>query len=104
MLRTPTFNACRVPSCSRFCGNGHTPIGKRLDRLGRRTIANNGRPLGFRLPVGMRRLSTESLTDLVWERMSNHATCTNGGHAAYCCPDGCHVVPFDRADDDEGGE
>lgn len=51
---------------------------------------------GFRLPNGVRRLATDELADLVWERMEDHRTCSNGGHEAYACPDGCHTVSFDR--------
>lgn len=54
---------------------------------------------GFRLPNGVRRLTQDTLADLVWDRMSAHATCTNGGWDAYCCPDGCHTVPFAPVDD-----
>lgn len=28
------------------------------------------------------------------------STCTNGGHEAWCCPYGCHTVPFDREAED----
>jgi hypothetical protein len=55
----------------------------------------SGRALGFRLPTGVRRLYRDTLADLVWERMSEYRTCSNGGWDAYCCPDGCHTVPFD---------
>lgn len=48
----------------------------------------------FRLPTGVRQLSRDTLADLVWERMEEYRTCTNGGWEAYCCPDGCHIVPF----------
>jgi hypothetical protein len=54
-----------------------------------------GRRASFRLPPGLRRLHRDTLADLVWERMEQHRTCTNGGHRAYCCPDGCHTVSFD---------
>lgn len=55
----------------------------------------SGRALGFRLPNGIRRLYRDTLADLVWERMEAHRTCSNGGWEAYCCPDGCHRVPFE---------
>ena len=56
------------------------------------------RPGGFRLPVGMRQLATDALADIVWERASELRTCTSGGHDAYVCPYGCHMVSFDRDD------
>lgn len=49
---------------------------------------------GFRLPPGLRRLDRSTLADLVWSRAEEHRTCSNGGWAAYVCPDGCHTVPF----------
>lgn len=52
----------------------------------------------FRLPAGIRQLSTEALADLVWDRAEAHRTCTNGGWEAYVCPDGCHTVPFEPID------
>lgn len=57
---------------------------------------DRGRRPGFRLPPGIRRLPADILADLVWERMEAFATCTNGGWAAYCCPNGCHTVSFSR--------
>lgn len=44
---------------------------------------------------------TDVLADQVWSRMADYATCTTGGWAAYCCPDGCHTVPFDDGQDDD---
>jgi hypothetical protein len=45
------------------------------------------------LPPG---LGDEVLAEFVWEKMSEFATCTNGGWEAWCCPFGCmsHMVPF----------
>jgi hypothetical protein len=40
-------------------------------------------------------MSDEQLQEHVWERMSEHATCDNGGFNAWACPYGCHTVPFD---------
>lgn len=54
----------------------------------------SGKRPSFRLPAGIRRLATDTLADLVWERASEYATCDNGGWNAYICPDGCHTVPF----------
>lgn len=56
---------------------------------------------GFRLPNGWRRLSFQELADRIWDRMEEYRTCTNGGWDAYCCPDGCHTVPFDPPPDAE---
>ena len=53
-----------------------------------------GRNPSFRLLAGQRRLNQDTLADLVWERMSEQAICDNGGHHAWCCPDGCHTVSF----------
>ena len=58
----------------------------------------------FRLPAGLRRLTQDTLADLVWSRAEEHRTCTNGGHSAYVCPDGCHTVPFDPVDDSASAE
>ncbi len=66
-----------------------------------RTRAGAKRPAGFRLPKGIRKLTRGYLAELVWQRAEEHRTCTNGGHEAYVCPDGCHTVSFDRAR--EGG-
>ena len=49
----------------------------------------------FDLPDHIKALTADVLPDLVWERMESLATCSNGGHAAWCCPDGCHTVSFD---------
>jgi len=39
--------------------------------------------------------SDKDIRDLIWLFMRDFRTCTNGGHEAYCCPYGCHTVPFD---------
>lgn len=43
------------------------------------------------------KLTNEQLVEFIWEKMSEQAQCTNGGHYAYCCPYGCgiHMVSFD---------
>lgn len=43
-------------------------------------------------------MTIDELIDYIWNRMSEHATCDNGGFNAYCCPSGCHTVPFDPLD------
>lgn len=43
-----------------------------------------------------KKLPTDVLADYIWERMSEYATCTNGGYEAYACPYGCHLVSFDH--------
>ena len=43
----------------------------------------------------------ESVVEFVWEKMSEQRTCDNGGHRAWCCPEGCHTVPFDEPSDDD---
>lgn len=48
----------------------------------------------FRLKFNGGKLPKDVLIDAVWERMESLRTCTNGGHEAYCCPDGCHTVAF----------
>ena len=30
----------------------------------------------------------------IWNWSSELATCTNGGWNAWCCPFGCHLIPF----------
>ena len=37
----------------------------------------------------------------VWDKMEEKSTCTNGGERAWCCPDGCHTVPFEEPSDDD---
>ena len=49
----------------------------------------------FDLPDHIKALSEDVLADSVWERMESLATCSNRGHLAWCCPDGCHTVSFD---------
>jgi hypothetical protein len=41
------------------------------------------------------KLPNETLADYIWERMSEYALCDSGGTPAWCCPSGCHTVPFD---------
>ena len=36
----------------------------------------------------------EDLAQRIWDRMEQLRTCTNGGHEAYACPFGCHLVSF----------
>jgi len=41
--------------------------------------------------------SRESLIESIWDVMSTEIrTCDNGGFNAWCCPYGCHTVPFDK--------
>ena len=35
------------------------------------------------------------LTDFIWEKAEQAATCDNGGWNCWLCPSGCHTVPFD---------
>lgn len=44
-------------------------------------------------------LTDDVLADYIWEKMSEQRTCDNGGHNAWCCPDGCHTVPFDPVEE-----
>lgn len=39
-------------------------------------------------------LADDVLADYIWERMSDAATCDNGGFNAWACPSGCHTVSF----------
>ena len=41
-------------------------------------------------------LSWDVLVDFIWEKAEEKATCDNGGHNAWMCPEGCHTVPFSR--------
>lgn len=47
-----------------------------------------------------KKLPDDVLADFIWEKTQELATCTNGGHKAYCCPFGCicHQLPFDHVD------
>jgi hypothetical protein len=49
----------------------------------------------FRLDYNERRMSKESLAELLWDKVQELKLCSNGGHRAYICPDGCHTVSFD---------
>ena len=44
-----------------------------------------------------RELPSDVLADEIFDRAAAQALCTNGGHAAYCCPYMCgaHEVGFD---------
>ena len=58
----------------------------------------------FRYKVALRRaqkLATDVLADYIWDRMTNYAVCTNGGHNAYGCPSGCHLVSFDHEETEQ---
>ena len=50
--------------------------------------------LHFRLPFNGRKLPQDLLAQKVVERMEELRTCDFCGHAAWCCPDGCHTVPL----------
>ena len=41
------------------------------------------------------KLPNDILADYIWEQASQHRYCSNGGHNAWCCPSGCHIVSFD---------
>lgn len=58
-------------------------------------MEKSGKNPSFRLHKGVRKLPKDVLADAVWERMEELRACTNGGWEAYCCPDGCHTVPFE---------
>jgi hypothetical protein len=38
----------------------------------------------------------ENLVDFIFKFASEQAECTNGGHEAFVCPYGCHLVSFSR--------
>ena len=66
------------------------------EQLARQDEDSDGPTLAdFNVSASVRRLSRDTLADLVWDRMEQYATCDNGGFNAYCCPDGCHTVSFD---------
>lgn len=46
-------------------------------------------------------MPSDVLVDFIWDFMCEFRTCDNGGFNAYCCPYGCHTVPFDREEDDD---
>ncbi|WP_417737726.1 hypothetical protein [Rosistilla oblonga] len=39
-------------------------------------------------------LGYDKLAADIWNWSSQLATCTNGGGNAWCCPFGCHLIPF----------
>lgn len=41
-----------------------------------------------------KKIPKDILADFIWRFMEVHRTCDNGGWNAYCCPSGCHTVPF----------
>jgi len=43
----------------------------------------------FKIPASTRK---ENLADSIWEYAERLRTCTNGGHMAWVCPFGCHLV------------
>ncbi len=43
-------------------------------------------------------IADDILAGYIWERSSEQRTCTNGGHMAWVCPWGCHLVSFDQED------
>lgn len=45
--------------------------------------------------VKAKKLPGDVLASDIWDKASEFATCDNGGFNAYCCPWGCHTVPFD---------
>ena len=47
-------------------------------------------------------LPHDVLTDFIWERASEYATCDNGGFNAYMCPGGCgcHTVSFSTREEE----
>ena len=49
----------------------------------------------FTVAPAIRKLDKDTIAGIVWDRMEELRTCTNGGWEAYACPDGCHTVPFD---------
>ena len=69
----------------------------RIEKLAPYTLARGD----WRLPSHVYDLTQDVLADEVWRRMEAYRTCTNGGHEAYCCPDGCHTVPFDPVSEEE---
>lgn len=50
--------------------------------------------------------SWQDIAEQIWMRASNYAVCTNGGHDAYVCPEGCgaHLVSFNSLTSEELGE
>ena len=48
-------------------------------------------------------LSHDCLVEYIWDRAVDYRTCTNGGHNAYVCPDGCgcHLVSFSTPEEQE---
>lgn len=44
-------------------------------------------------------IPNDILADSIWQFASKQRTCDNGGFNAWCCPHGCHTVPFDAIPD-----
>lgn len=42
------------------------------------------------------RMTRRELEQVIWDKMSDQATCDNGGWNAWACPYGCHTVPFGK--------
>lgn len=52
------------------------------------------------------KLDPDELVEFIWGKMSEQATCENGGFMAHCCNYhcGCHMVSFDDTHDEECDE
>ena len=50
-------------------------------------------------------IEDDAIAESIWKLASSYEfgrTCDNGGFNAWVCPHGCHTVPFDRMEDDNG--
>lgn len=46
-------------------------------------------------------LSNDVLAGHIWDKALEQKICTNGGHEAWVCPWGCHLVSFDNEEEEE---
>ena len=50
--------------------------------------------------VDNHKLALDSIVEFIYEFASDYRTCDNGGFNAYVCPYGCHIVSFDKKEND----
>ena len=60
-------------------------------------VANGFSQRKYKRALGhAKKLPNDVLADYIWEKMEEQRLCTNGGHNAWACPWGCHLVSFDH--------
>ncbi len=52
-------------------------------------------PLYDKMLEAAKEFRHDTLADAIYAFAEELSTCTNGGHQAWICPDGCHLLSFD---------